>query len=1366
RSVTISGEADQIKAFLAWLRRNRRIAGVALDVQIPYHSPAVEPLRRRLLEDLKGLRPAEGGVLYASSTTGQIAHGMTLDADYWWRNARDVVRFEEAVEALCEAGCHTFVEISPRPVLANYVKDRLRALGHAGACVRTMDQGTASDASAAAMAALAYAEGARLDTARFFGPKAPAAPDLPAYPWANATFRAEPTPDAANNWGLLDFHPLIGRAAFPGQTVWQGDVNPRTLDWLADHVVDGAIVFPAAGFVEMALAAGRRMLGHERIELSDFEILRPLVLGSAGAADIRTSADPATGLLRIEARPRLGEGEWALHAFGTIRALPSPRLPEIARVAGDAMGAEALYPLLARHGLEYGPRFRLADAAASAGGRATARIRAEDGPADPRFLLNPTHLDAGMHAVLPIALANLDGAEAADSVFLPVRFGRVRLARAGAAAAEVRIEITKRTTRGIELTLVLLDGAGATIAAIEGLRFQEARLRGRGLRDLPLWRQRLVQLRAPDRNVALPKGWAMPANRLRALGIAAEEEPEPDAGALLLDAACRRILWDACQPFADATGRVPPLPADLAAAAWPLFERLLAALEEDGLASPEEGGTRFAAACPYPALDALVASLAGSAPERAADLLDLMRLETTLPALLRDGLRGEAPAAGGIDLSASQRAIWAHLARVAADLASAWPAGERLNFLFVGAVPASLVSELGQLPQIDQIVVTAASERQVDLLRRTLPRSPALQVLPLAQALEPLRHDVVIAANALLRLPEEERGRLADSIALAGLLVAAEEAPSLARDLREGLVTGFAQAAWRRERPDWGSLLAAGFRDIAEQPLATSSVEAAILTARPRQQAVRATLPVLSAKDPRDVLLVLSDRRRQSLHLAALVEASLSAAGIAVRRCLAGEDFGLQETASEVIHLAHLAEPDDEAMTVAGRRIAILRDILALAQRPKRIWIVTQGGRPGCPGPAAPRLPAEAALWGATRVLTNEYPDTRFHLVDFAPGVAAEALAEDLCSLIVSGTTETEITIHGGGLFAPRVEPGPLPPPPASGGEALRLEIGQQGALDTLEWRRVERRTPGPSEVEIEVRATGLNFRDLMWAQGLLPEEALQDGFAGATLGMECSGIVVRAGRDSGFRRGDEVIAFSPSSLATHVTVQGASVARLPAGTSFETAASLPTIFVTAHYALRSLAGLRAGEILLVHGGAGGVGLAALQIARRIGARVFATAGSPAKRRLLEHLGAEQVFDSRSLAFADEVMEATGGEGVDVVLNALAGEAAERSLACLRPFGRFIELGKRDFYANTRLGLRPFRRNLSYFAVDADQLLRQRGDIADRLFAEIAEGFAAGHYAPPPCQIFEAAEIVDALRFMQQSRHVGKIVVRAPAPPE
>src|SRR5690606_15010859 len=179
-------------------------------------------------------------------------------------------------------------------------------------------------------------------------------------------------------------------------------------------------------------------------------------------------------------------------------------------------------------------------------------------------------------------------------------------------------------------------------------------------------------------------------------------------------------------------------------------------------------------------------------------------------------------------------------------------------------------------------------------------------------------------------------------------------------------------------------------------------------------------------------------------------------------------------------------------------------------------------------------------------------------------------------------------------------------------------------------------------------------------------------------------------------------------------------------------------------------------------GAAGGVGLAAIQVAKRNGARIMATAGSDEKRTFLRSLGADFVLDTRSLDFVDRVREITG-KGVHVVLNSLAGEAMERSLELLRPFGRFIELGKRDFYAGTKVSVRPFRNNVSYFGVDADQLLTYEPEIAQQMLGSIIAGFESGAFSPLPCRIFKSGEVVDAFRLMQKSGHIGKIIVEAPS---
>ena len=317
--------------------------------------------------------------------------------------------------------------------------------------------------------------------------------------------------------------------------------------------------------------------------------------------------------------------------------------------------------------------------------------------------------------------------------------------------------------------------------------------------------------------------------------------------------------------------------------------------------------------------------------------------------------------------------------------------------------------------------------------------------------------------------------------------------------------------------------------------------------------------------------------------------------------------------------------------------------------------------------------------------------------------------------------------------------------------------------------------SPGLGEVSIDVHAAGLNFRDVMWGMGLLPEEALIDGFAGPTFGLECAGIVREVGPGvADLAVGDRVAGFAPAALGTRVTTAARAVVRIPDETSFAAAATMPVAFVTAIYALGTLGKLEAGEFVLIHAAGGGVGLAAIQYAKLRSATVIATAGSEVKRAFLRLAGADHVLDSRDLGFADAVRAITGGSGVDVVLNSLSGEAMEASLGVLKPFGRFLELGKRDFYQNHRMHMRPLRQNISYFAIDVDQLPVRRPDIARALLSEVAAALSNGEIRPLAHRRFPFADIADAFRLMQTSGHIGKLVlvpgrnaaIRLKQPPE
>lgn len=320
---------------------------------------------------------------------------------------------------------------------------------------------------------------------------------------------------------------------------------------------------------------------------------------------------------------------------------------------------------------------------------------------------------------------------------------------------------------------------------------------------------------------------------------------------------------------------------------------------------------------------------------------------------------------------------------------------------------------------------------------------------------------------------------------------------------------------------------------------------------------------------------------------------------------------------------------------------------------------------------------------------------------------------------------------------------------------ARRVVVAEPGNLESLRVVAFAPRPPGPGEVEIEVRAAGLNFRDVLTALGEIPAPP-EGPFAP---GGECSGVVRAVGE--GVRHvkpGDPVVAIARGTLGTHVVAQAHAVAVMPDSLGFARAAGLPIVFLTARYALESLARVQRGERVLIHAAAGGVGLAAIQVARRLGAEILATGGHPDKREYLRSLGVEHVFDSRSLDFVDGVRAATGGEGVDVVLNSLAGEFIPASFGLLRPQGRFIEIGKRDLLADTALRLAPFLRNLTFSAFDLGQIVDARHPGLSSMFDELMDLFARGELEPPPTASFPFERADEGFRRMARAQHIGKIV--------
>ena len=313
------------------------------------------------------------------------------------------------------------------------------------------------------------------------------------------------------------------------------------------------------------------------------------------------------------------------------------------------------------------------------------------------------------------------------------------------------------------------------------------------------------------------------------------------------------------------------------------------------------------------------------------------------------------------------------------------------------------------------------------------------------------------------------------------------------------------------------------------------------------------------------------------------------------------------------------------------------------------------------------------------------------------------------------------------------------------------------GVIDSFKAIAMPRRRPGPGEVEVEVHAASLNFRDLMIVLGLYPQMHNQR----SVMGTDWSGRIVAIGEGvHRLRLGDEVIGLVAAGFSPYVTFSERRVVCKPRCLSFQAASTIPTVYLTAWYALKHLGRLHEGERVLIHSATGGVGLAAIQIARSRNARIFATAGSEGKRATLRAMGIAHVFDSRSLDWVAGIDEATGGEGVDVILNSIPGEAIQRGMECLRPGGRFLEIGVRDFMGEATLPLRLFRHAASFIGTGVVHFpIEQESFIVREMLDEIVQLFDDGVFAQPLNQVFALPDIAEAFAYIAEGVHVGKVTL-------
>ncbi|BBX69276.1 sulfolipid-1 biosynthesis phthioceranic/hydroxyphthioceranic acid synthase [Mycolicibacterium psychrotolerans] len=451
--------------------------------------------------------------------------------------------------------------------------------------------------------------------------------------------------------------------------------------------------------------------------------------------------------------------------------------------------------------------------------------------------------------------------------------------------------------------------------------------------------------------------------------------------------------------------------------------------------------------------------------------------------------------------------------------------------------------------------------------------------------------------------------------------------------------------------------------------------------------------------------------------------------------------------------------------------VRITRELPEIPGELPRLYVATTNAQTIVAGDVANL--EQAGLRGLMRVIGTEHPQLRATQIDVDEATDAGQLAQQL----LGGSEEDETAWRNGAWYVARLSPTPLRPEDrkiaivSQECDGMRLQIRTPGDLETMELVACERVPPERGQIEVAVGASSINFADVLVAFGRYP------AFEGRLpqLGTDFAGVVTAVGPDvTEHKVGDRVGGVCADGCwGTFITCDARRTVTLPAGLTDEQTAAVTTAHATAWYGLQELARIATGDKVLIHSATGGVGQAAVAIGRAAGAEIFATAGSEQRRQLLRDKGIRHVYDSRSLEFADAIRRDTDGYGVDVVLNSVTGAAQRAGLELLALGGRFIEIGKRDIYGDTRLGLFPFRRNLSFYAVDLGLLSygdpNRFRDLVNTVYRLTADGVLS----LPEITRFPLAEAANAIRMMSAAQHTGKLVLdiprtgrsRVPVPP-
>ncbi|KAI3316791.1 reducing type I polyketide synthase [Xylariaceae sp. AK1471] len=1437
-SVTLSGDTDAIDE-LEKRFGSEGIFARKLKVQAAFHSHHMLPLQKEYRAALNKYMSTEArtfahNVKFSSPVNGGVLNDANeLGPAHWITNMVEPVQFAGSFKNMVitetsstpQQDVDVVVEIGPHSALAGPIRQcltepSLKALGIS--YVSCLERGKDAVQTAQSLAATLFQKGCALNMAHVNFPSGDSScrtiSHLPSYPWNHSTsFWNESRMSREYRFRKHAAHELLG-LRLPGTSdlspIWRLNLKAVELPWVRDHMVHSETVYPASGYICMAIEAVRQLnQSDDKVicgyTLRDINIQKALIIPETSeGVDVQMFLEPAKEnslvqdwrQFRIYSAASSGE-PWVENARGLI-------LVEYSEVKGEfalkstatlnitnssfprTMSTKALFESLHRVGVAHGPLFQNLDEICVANDTSATTMTVADVAASmphgyqQPHVIHPITLDSVFQAIYP-ALSpetrNLVGA----SVPRSIKTLRVssRISSVPGSTLKAYSRLLHHNLQGFNAVAAVVPVYGSNetpVIEVEDMHFQSL---GRTVDESVSTREQLCLVNDWARSLSLNK--LAPVKDSLKMQVPADEE----AVARDLVRVTYNLVHDVLAQLTE---------DDIENLEWyhKRFYDWMVVLDQQAkaneLAPKSERWSNTSDGAKHMLMDKVEkASVNGELAVRIGkNLLRILRKEIAPLELMLEG-----------QLLYQFYQHLLHFTRSTSQAAKVVRAisdeNPEIRILEIGAgTGGATIPVLDALsgddgPHFEHYDFTDISAGFFQAARDNLSswgEMITFSTLDIEKDLEPQgfklgSYDVVIAAQVLhatknmTNTMENVRKLLKDD----GKLVLVETT----RDTPEmQLIFGSVPGWWLSEEPD-RKLSPNMSLDTWDKHLRQTGFTGLDLNVWdcevPEHQAMSCILSTAKSSQQsefeRNVTIVYADDPPPGDWTVSLMEKIVRETGATP----ALADLASYDAAGKVcIFLSGLQGGsqcyDEDSFALIKRLVTDSKGVL---------WVTT-GSALDC------KVPENALHLGLLRTARLEDNSKTYVSLDLDPDRASWS-PESVNAIIrvfhaTMHTTSNSIShvdveyaeretvllvprVHpdateNDGLFAGLEDKEPEMQPFVQPGRELRMHVDVPGLLDSIVFKdNDEAELPlADGWVEIEPKAFGLNFRDVMAAMGMLKEVKQE-------MGVECAGVVTSIGGDTsssprqhGLQVGDRVCALTVHGhFANRVRVPSTSVARIPESMSFETAASMVIAFVTAYFSLFWAGRGEEGDVVLIHAAAGGVGQACITLAQWRGLEIYATVGSQEKRDFLTStygIPPNRIFSSRDPSFAQEVLRATNNKGVDIIINSLAGKLLDASWNLLAPHGRFVEIGKRDIHENKSLEMEPFRRALSFIHVDVVQLADHKGTIVQRILQQIVRMLDQNIIQNiSPIKAYPLAEVGRAFRTMQAGDHIGKLVL-------